>query len=1029
MPVYEDNIRRLYDKTNDGLDIICDYCQPAAEAVRAGSPQKRMFAYSHENTPSAHLFKGQDHWVIKDFSSSANGAEDPIDVFCKAEGYNRKSEFNKIMKFLCQKYLGDNGVQTISAKNTAVWDDPVPAPDDMKEGEYRWEGLRELNAKEREIMGKFVTEQACRDLHWYSIAAYGRRKNGKIKWCHATDTYPIFLRECIVTKDGKKIGSFWKKYEPLNPDKGFRFLTFDNDKIKPADYINNLYEFNQAYAKAKANLEDGDGEEIPALLSQGVVLCCGERDSLSCLSMGWWPLWFNSETATFTPQMIRQIRKHNSKLPIYYIPDLDDTGQKMMAKLANSFPDIWVVELPSELKLKKDNRGKPMKDLRDWIESTPEMDHWKFSRLMQTATRVMFWNVNLTKSGEKKVQIDSDCLHFFLRTNGIEPVRDEDIEGEVEFGHHLNDYIIELFNQKDVTDYVLKWAQANLLPREVKNALLDGVKLDESKLMKMVASSYNFVHHDQHSQTIYFQDRFVVINEKGIELMEPKAAAENHAKIWKKSVIDRNFRFITHDEEREMKDRFGRPILDEQGQPRKMLTSVRTKLFHYERIENENGASYRIDINPEAYNSPAFKVLCATSHIFWHTEQTILESQNKTKEEITEYWKENWYKLDSPMLSQEQIEEQFSSLISKLFIVGYYGWDFNSPSSPWAAYIMDDFDGEGSNGGSGKSLIFSFIDNYKSVEVLDGRRKENSKDKHIFASVNARTRVILFDDFWGDFSDWYQPITSGVRVDRKGVDPFTIPPEKSPKLAFTTNGVGDTQQSSLRRQIRCTCSSFFHTEGGQYNDTVAPSDFVGTLWDANYSERNWRYDDNIFLECIEEAIPFIKKSIKIEPPMQRVELRKLRAKIGKANIEFFDDYFRPGELTHGDQFIARQTFIDDYRRAIHGKSEYITEQDLLERLAKWCHYRSWVLAYCPKGVTGWVGDLKGEYRKSRIVFNSVEGIYIATSANTDPRLSYLHDNKKDAAAVSDATGDAQPTPPVQEQRLPLEEEKGKVCPF
>lgn len=986
----QDNIQRLYAATDGGLRIICDYCQAAREAVAAGNPQKRMFAYSHERTPSAHLWKGQDHWVIKDFSSSSAGADDPIAVFCKAEGYNRKTEFNKVMRFLCQKYLGEDGVQTISEKNRAVWDDPVPAPDDMREGEYRWEGLRPLNEREREIMGRYARESVFNDLRWYAIEAYGRRKDGKIKWCHATETYPIFLRECVVKRDGQKIGSFWKKYEPLNPDKGFRFLTFDNDGIKPADYVNNLQEYHEQYNKAKAAMMEDGGEDIPEMLSQGVVICSGERDAIACYSMGWWPIWFNSETAQITPQMIRRIKGQNPKLPIYYIPDLDDTGTKVRNKIANQYPDIWIVELPEELKQRRDNRGKPMKDLRDWVESTPDMGSYKFDRLMQTAVRVKFWDVTTTKNGDRRVSIDSACLHFFLRTNGIEPVRDEAIEGDVEFGHHVSDYIIEAFNPKDVTDYVLSWAQRNLLPREVMNALLDGVKLDGAKLMKMVASAYSFVHHDQNSQTIYFRDRYAVITEKGIDLMEPKAAGEGRAKIWRKSVIDRPFRFITHDEERPMLNRFGKPLLDKDGKERRMIASVRTKLFHYTRTEAEDGTPHlAIDIHPDAYRSPAFRVLCATSHIFWQTEQQLLESQGKGKEEIAAYWRDNWYRIDSPLLSPVQVYEQRASLISKLFIIGYYGWDFNSPSSPWAAYLMDDFDGEGSNGGSGKSLLFTYINQYKSVVTINGRDKNNASNKFVFADVNSRTRVILFDDFWGNFSDWYQPITSGVRVERKSVDPFTIPLEKSPKLAFTTNGVGDQQQSSQRRQIRCTCSSFFHTEGGQFQDTVTPADFVGTLWDVSYGDDNWRYDDNIFLECIEEAMPYIKRSIKIEPPMQRVELRKLRTRIGKANIEFFDDYFQPGMLSHADCFIDRHQFVEDYRKAIKGKAEYITETDLLERLAKWVAYRPWVLSYCPKGVPGWCGGLKGEYRHARIIQNGVEGIYIATSANTDPRLSYL----------------------------------------
>lgn len=989
------DVEKLYSATSSGLELIADFCLEAATACDQKSTSLH-FRYSEERTPSAHLWKRQDGvWIIKDFSSGRS--VDPIDVYCESEGYDRKSQFAIVMKNLYAKYGLSEEEYLSKDKNKPIIDDPIPAPADMAEGEYKWSDLRPLNDAERKVMGKYVREGHLEKLGWYAVDWVGQKRKGMIRYTHSTDTFPIFCRECVifdpVTNNPR--GSFFKFYEPLNPEKRFRFFVADKDKLKPNDYINNIGEYNLAYAKEKEKQREDKDYKIDPFLKQGVVICCGERDALACLSMGWWPIWFNSETADITEEQIRLIRRYHHDCPIYHIPDLDATGQKQMQKMANAHPDIWVVELPDSLRLRKDNRGKGMKDLRDWVESEREMSQWKFNNLMSTAHRVQFWEMYTTKNGDRKVRLDTDCLHFMLRCNGIEPIYDEDLKAS-EFGRHINEYMIEPMDVKKVNDFVMTWAQQHFLPREVKNALLDSAKLDQSKLDKMLASTYNFTACDSESQAIYFKDRIAFIDKDGIKLHEPKKAAGSDRQVWSQRVIQRPFRFIEHVEEVPAVNKWGKPVNKEgeplkPGEKQKMIKVMkRTKLFHYDRKQKEDGTfELSIDINEEAYKSPAFCVQCATSHIYWQDEQAVLESKGYSREQIKEYWRENWCRLDSPFLSPSKIYEQKASLISKLFIIGYYGWDFNPPSAPWAAFIMDDFDGEGSNGGSGKSLTFSFLAQYKGVEIINGRKKNNAQDNFIFSSVTSRTSCVLFDDFIGHFSDWYQAMSSGLRIERKGIDPFTLPREKSPKLAFTTNGVGDKQSSSIRRQIRTTCSSFFHSEGNGFTESSVPADYCGNLWGSEYKAEKWKYDDNIFLECIEEAMPFIKQNIKIEPPLERAMLRRLRRDIGKASIDFFDDYFRMGENTHANRFITRKEFVDDYKRALSGKGEMITEQLTLEKCAMWVAYRSWALAYCPKGVPGWTGDLKGEYRKSRIIQNSEEGIYVATLDNVDDNLFYL----------------------------------------
>lgn len=54
------------------------------------------------------------------------------------------------------------------------------------------------------------------------------------------------------------------------------------------------------------------------------IICSGERDSLCVRSLGYFPLWFNSETYKVSPEEIREIYKYVER--IYNLPDIDPTG-------------------------------------------------------------------------------------------------------------------------------------------------------------------------------------------------------------------------------------------------------------------------------------------------------------------------------------------------------------------------------------------------------------------------------------------------------------------------------------------------------------------------------------------------------------------------------------------------------------------------------------------------------------------------------------------------------------------------------
>ncbi|MCS2963565.1 hypothetical protein NXV12_23035 [Bacteroides thetaiotaomicron] len=101
----------------------------------------------------------------------------------------------------------------------------VPASQDQKDGTKIFELADHLTLEQLRILGPRVTQENAEALHWYSAKYIGYVKNREVTYKYATATYPIFMRECLVKPaegDTPEV-KFYKIYEPLNPDKQWRF--------------------------------------------------------------------------------------------------------------------------------------------------------------------------------------------------------------------------------------------------------------------------------------------------------------------------------------------------------------------------------------------------------------------------------------------------------------------------------------------------------------------------------------------------------------------------------------------------------------------------------------------------------------------------------------------------------------------------------------------------------------------------------------------------------------------------------------
>lgn len=212
-------------------------------------------------------------------------------------------------------------------------------------------------------------------------------------------------------------GDFQKLYRPHDLEKKNRFLYVGR---KPKNYIYGLRQLQAA--KNELISDDEDGEETIAPPEKAnarlkdIFRCSGESDALNLHSLGFHVYWLNSETAELTYDEYKEI--DDLCVNHYQIMDLDTTGRAMALKNAVKYIDLFTIELPEWLGTKKDFRGNPCKDLKDFINligESEEETRKQFIYRKAKARKVKFWS----RSEKGEYSINMEYFYFFLKANGF----------------------------------------------------------------------------------------------------------------------------------------------------------------------------------------------------------------------------------------------------------------------------------------------------------------------------------------------------------------------------------------------------------------------------------------------------------------------------------------------------------------------------------------------------------------------------------------------------------------------------------
>lgn len=907
-------LEKLYEATNGGLDIIVEYF-PSAKKIVDGDAKKFKMREG-DRTPSASLHERNGIWKVTDFGDAGHELS-PIDIVMEQENCTFGEA---VLKMASRFNVPDELDRSVNKPDVRK----MQARQDQEDGRKYFEFNERFTDSELKILGPNVTQEVCERLHWYSVKWVCDVKNREATYKYSNENYPIFMRECLVqeARGDKPEVKFYKQYEPLNPDKAWRF-SYTPKGVKPKLYINGFSELKKRYAQYNAE-EEAEFRNDPANENKPykekklpeAFICSGERDSLCCAALGYLPLWFNSETYNLSEGEYRDIMKYVEVL--YNIPDLDDTGVRRGTELALKYIDIHTIWLPSWLSTYRDNRGKSRKDFRDFSDLRPLRRD--FLNLLELARPAKFWTQEWNEKKKRwTYDIDLDCLIYFLKLNGYVILRDQDSDTSIFV--HIKDNIVERIRAKDVKVFLREWAEETSRPRDLRNLILNSPRTADAAFENLMSVDLDFSSSTAHSQIFHFENVYYEVTGQGIMEHSTKKSEINHY-AWKENVLNHR------------------------------VTLLDGEMFTISSKEEDGVRVYDIDIRDTS--SPVFGYLINSSRLHWRKElEYNLDSM--TKEEADAYKAAHKFDIAGEGLSVREISEQKLSLINKIFAIGYMLHKYKRESRPWAPMAMDyKIDENGvCNGRSGKSFIFKTLSKLLKTVNLSGRNRKLLDNPHVFEQVSKHTDMVLVDDCCQGFDtrDLYDNLTGPMKVNPKNNHIFEIPFEDSPKFAFTTNYVpSEFDPSSDARLLYMVFGDYYH-ERSESNDYLESrsirDDFSMDLFSPGYPESCWNADINFLMQCTRFYLSISGTNIKIQPPMENIMRRKYKQDMGRNFEDWANGYFGNTEGNeHLDTMLVRTEVFEEYKRST-GMAK-ATMQSFTKALRAFCNLSDHVEEFNPK---------------------------------------------------------------------------------
>ena len=512
-------LQRVYDATHSGLDIITDLLPAVDDAVIHNKKAFRL--RPDERTPSAHLYQPDQkrpYWHVKDYGmGEGGGLFSPIDLYLWDRGYGQ-DKFRMALEELAERY----GVQEVlsSSTNKPDIEQREAQPDEM--GAMPRITLSDsLAGIDLSCWGANVKAEHLETYGWKGVSEVAITYGDKVTVRKPTQTYPIFAQQCDYVDEQGQPQTFYKVYEPRNPEKAHRFLIVGK---KPQNYIYGLQAVRQRFQE--------QGEEKLSVL----LLVSGGSDAVAALSYDYLAVWLDSETKGLSDYDYNVLMKYTKWL--VNIPDIDETGIKTGRRLALTHLGIHTAWLSqNDMGGLHDNRGRQCKDLRDYCRLNPSKK--AMDTLVNRAVKAKFWSVRENKQGQKDYTLSLTSLNYFLELNGFYTLKDETHKEPVYI--RIDGISVQRITAKTIVSFLKSWMEQQGLPKALQDKVLRSHDLPTNNVSTLrERDDLNFSRSTATTQRFYFRNCWVEVS--AVKIVTHRYTESDGHYVWQDSIIQHDYR-------------------------------------------------------------------------------------------------------------------------------------------------------------------------------------------------------------------------------------------------------------------------------------------------------------------------------------------------------------------------------------------------------------------------------------------------------------------------------------------------------
>jgi len=969
---------KIYDATDQGLTIFEHYFP----GIDLKSPKTFFKVRDGEKTASARVAWYQGYWRITDFGQqdTINGMK-AIDFVVWREALPYYDALLFIEQCIINRQV--DGKDFVKSKWTADYEKREVGPSDKK-GEYNFTFKEHPTKDDLAAIGRYVTEDIldkynCKCVEKYEFCGKSSTENKDIVHIFkANKDYPIFVFD---------YGDFKKLYKPHEQNKKYRFQYIGK---KPADYIYGLKQLEKEKSEFTDDDEEGGvitPEDKPEAKVVDLFRCSGESDALNLAALGFHVYWLNSESADFDFKTFKKLddlcENH------YQVMDLDTTGQEQAMKNAMKHISLFTIELPKWLKTKRDFRGNPCKDLKDFLNLSGEdrdQTRYDFLILKRAARRVKFWNKNKDKNGGYNYSINMEYFFFFLRANGFYQMESIYHKKAGYCYARITGKIVELIHPDDIKRIIKRftkdWIKSKKLMDaiEILNKINTSNQLTEANIESIDMIDLCFKNHSRDTEFIHFKNGSLRVKHDKIEKVH-HSEVPNH--ILGQLTI--NNKKIAH-----LIDNIDIRAIE------KPAVEVEASLVYsqlLEKLKNATSDDEREFLNHEIAQLP-------------DTDKYTLKINDSDfifvkfiRDLARLHWrKESEQKIE---LTDQERKEEALSFINLMFVLGYHCAQYKDPGKPWLTFLQDSRIGEigTASGRSGKSVL-SKAPTYVRASFYKGGRMLNDKNQYQFFydGLTEFHDYIEIDDLheFADFGFFYTQVTGKREVNPKNYTAFVLDYEDSGKMLISSNyQLQNVDSSTIGRLLNAQVSDYYHekTKYNDYKETRSPLTKYGRRMYDDFTDEEWVKFYNFIAYCIQLQMRFHK----IQPPMGNIEKQQLRRAMAQGlgkDEEFFrwaNDYFINKPAGYNSEFsvedygyfntlIFKEKPFDAFLEKLTQKQRHDYKPGKFKKhLEAWCEYHGY--EFNPESVCT---DTANRRILKTIDGKTRELIYISTAKSNRP---------------------------------------------